>query len=209
MILWTLERRVVGKDKYQSNAPLASVLRNAIKELIPMKAMTRRELFSEEEIAERVKALGEQISQDYGDKPILLVGILKGAFVFMADLARNITCPCHVDFARISSYGGSTISSGDLKIKMDVSLPVEGRDVILVDDIVDTGLTLHNYSEYLKTRNPNSLKTAALIDKTCRREKFVELDYCGFKVEDGFIVGYGLDRGEDFRNLQGLYVLED
>jgi hypoxanthine phosphoribosyltransferase len=209
LILWTLERRVVGKDKYQSNAPLASVLRNAIKELIPMKAMTRRELFSEEKIAERVKALGEQISQDYGDKPILLVGILKGAFVFMADLARNITCPCHVDFARISSYGSSTISSGDLKIKMDISLPVEGRDVILVDDIVDTGLTLHNYSEYLKTRNPNSLKTAALIDKTSRREKFVELDYCGFKVEDGFIVGYGLDRGEDFRNLQGLYVLED
>lgn len=107
MIPWTLERRAVGKDKYQSNAPLASVLRNAIKELIPMKVMTRRELFSEEIIAERVKALGEQISQDYGDKPILLVGILKGAFVFMADLARNITCPCHVDFARISSYGSS------------------------------------------------------------------------------------------------------
>lgn len=92
---------------------------------------------------------------------------------------------------------------------MDVSLPVEGKDVILVDDIVDTGLTLHHYGEYLKSRNPNSLKTAALIDKKARREKFVELDYCGFKVEDGFIVGYGLDCGEEFRNLNGLYILED
>ncbi|MGO8879441.1 MAG: hypoxanthine phosphoribosyltransferase [Desulfomonilaceae bacterium] len=187
----------------------APVSTNVIEELIPMKAMTRRELFSEEKIAERVKEIGEQISRDYRDKPILLVGILKGVFVFMADLARNISCPCHVDFARISSYGNNMTSSGDLEIIMDVSLPVEGRDVILVDDIVDTGLTLYNYGEYLKSRNPNSLKIAALIDKTSRREKFVELDYCGFEVEDGFIVGYGLDCSEEFRNLQGLYILED
>jgi len=174
-----------------------------------MKPMTKRELFSKQKIAERVKELGGQISKDYEGKPILLVGILKGVFVFMADLARNIACPCHVDFARISSYGNKTISSGDLEIIMDVSLPVEGRDIILVDDIVDTGLTLHHYAEYLKGLNPHSLKIAALIDKTARREKLVELDYCGFKVEDGFIVGYGLDCSEDFRNLQGLYILED
>lgn len=174
-----------------------------------MNTRTRKELFSHKKIDERVKELGKQISRDYGDKPILLVGILKGAFVFMADLARNINLPCHVDFVRISSYGDQTVTSGNLKIIMDVSLPVEGKDVILVDDIVDTGLTLHQYGEYLKSRNPNSLKTAALIDKKARREKFVELDYCGFQVEDGFIVGYGLDCGEEFRNLNGLYILED
>lgn len=174
-----------------------------------MNTRTRKELFSHKKIDERVKELGKQISLDYGDRPILLVGILKGAFVFMADLARNINLPCHVDFVRISSYGDQTVTSGDLKIIMDVSLPVEGKDVILVDDIVDTGLTLHQYGEYLKGRNPNSLKTAALIDKKARREKFVELDYCGFQVEDGFIVGYGLDCGEEFRNLNGLYILED
>lgn len=174
-----------------------------------MKIMTKRELFSEREIAERVKEIGKKISEDYEGKSILLVGILKGAFVFMADLARSITCPCHVDFARISSYGDGTVSSGNLEIKMDVSLPVEGRDVILVDDIIDTGLTLHHYRKYLEGKKPHSLRTAALIDKTARREKFVDLDYCGFKVEDGFIVGYGLDCGEDFRNLQGIYILED
>lgn len=174
-----------------------------------MKNMTKRELFNAGKIAARVAELGEQISIDYEGKPILLVGILKGVFVFMADLARNIVCPCLVDFARISSYGNKTTSSGDLEIIMDVSLPIEGRDVILVDDIVDTGLTLHNYRKYLESRDPNSLKTAALIDKTARREKYVELDYCGFKVKDGFIVGYGLDCGEEFRNLQGLYILEN
>ncbi|MGC8657478.1 MAG: hypoxanthine phosphoribosyltransferase [Desulfomonilaceae bacterium] len=174
-----------------------------------MKTATKRELFSEQEIAERVREIGKKISEDYQGKSILLVGILKGAFVFMADLARNITCQCHVDFARISSYGAGTVSSGDLEIKMDVSLPVEGRDVILVDDIIDTGLTLHNYRKYLENKGPRSLRTAALIDKAARREKFVELDYCGFKVEDGFIVGYGLDCGEDFRNLKGLYILEE
>jgi len=180
-----------------------------VQESILMKTMTKKELFSQQEIAARVRELGYQISKDYNDRRIVLVGILKGAFVFMADLARNIACPCLVDFVRISSYGNQTVSSGNLDIIMDVSLPIEGKDVILVDDIVDTGLTLHQFREYLKDRNPNSLKTAALIDKTARREKFVEVDYCGFKVEDGFIVGYGLDCAEEFRNLDGLYLLEE
>jgi len=203
-----LELRVVGKGKREQAIELFQTDYINFGAFF-MNTRTRKELFSHKKIDERVKELGKQISHDYGDKPILLVGILKGAFVFMADLARNIDLPCHVDFVRISSYGDQTVTSGNLKIIMDVSLPVEGKDVILVDDIVDTGLTLHQYGEYLKSRNPNSLKTAALIDKKARREKFVDLDYCGFQVEDGFIVGYGLDCGEEFRNLNGLYILED
>ncbi len=174
-----------------------------------MTTMTKKkELFSQEEIARRVKEIGAQISRDYEGRSVLLVGILKGAFVFMADLARNIECPCQLDFARISSYGDQTVSTGSLQIIMDVSMPIQGRDVILVDDIVDSGLTLHHYAQHLRTMNPRSLKTAALIDKAVRREKLVELDYCGFKVDDGFIVGYGLDCAEDYRNLECLYLID-
>ena len=180
-----------------------------MEESVIMTTMTKKkELFSREEIARRVREMGNQISNDYSGRSVLLVGILKGAFVFMADLARHIKCPCQLDFARISSYGDQTVSAGSLRIIMDVSMSIEGRDVLLVDDIVDSGLTLHNYAQYLKTMNPGSLKTVALIDKTARREKLVELDYCGFKVEDGFIVGYGLDCAEDYRNLDCLYLLD-
>lgn len=170
--------------------------------------INKKKLFDREEIACRVSEIGLEISRDYMGKCVLLVGILKGAYVFMADLARNIACPCQLDFVRISSYGDGTVSAGNLKIIMDVSMPVEGRDLILIDDIVDSGLTLHNYAEYLKKMNPRSLKIAALIDKKIRREKLVELDYCGFEIEDGFIVGYGLDCAEDYRNLDGLYLLD-
>jgi hypoxanthine phosphoribosyltransferase len=161
-----------------------------------MKVAKKKILFHSEDIASRVCELGKQISADFPEGNILLIGILKGSFVFLAD------------FARISSYGSGTVSSGQLKITMDIGIPVEGRDVILVDDIVDTGLTLHQYKEELANRGPRSLKVAAMIDKTARREKHVELDYCGFRIDDGFLVGYGLDCDECFRNFGSIYVLE-
>ncbi len=168
----------------------------------------KRILFHTDDIASRVCELGKQISEDFPEGNILMVGILKGSFVFLADLVRSLDHPCQIDFARISSYGSGTVSSGQLKITMDIGIPVEGRDVILVDDIVDTGLTLHQYREELAHRGPRSLKVAAMIDKTARRERHVDLDYCGFRIEDGFLVGYGLDCDECFRNLGSIYVLE-
>lgn len=168
----------------------------------------RKLLFGADQIAARVRELGRQISTDHPEGNILLIGLLKGAFVFMADLARSLDKPCQIDFARISSYGSSTVSSGELKIMLDVKIPVQDRDVIIVDDIVDTGLTLNQYRDVISRQGPRSVKTAAMIDKTSRREKSVDLDYCGFRIEDGFLVGYGLDCDECFRNLDGIYILE-
>lgn len=168
----------------------------------------KRLLFSADEISARVKELGKQISQDYPEGNVLLVGLLKGAFVFLADLARSLEKPCQIDFARVSSYGSSTESSGQLVVTMDIKIPVEGRDVIIVDDIVDTGLTLHHYCESIQSKGPRSVKTVAMIDKRGRRERHVNLDYCGFTIENGFVVGYGLDCDECFRNLEAIYVLE-
>ncbi|MDQ7784538.1 MAG: hypoxanthine phosphoribosyltransferase [Desulfomonilaceae bacterium] len=173
-----------------------------------MKDAQKKVLFRSEDIASRVCELGRQISADYPEGNILLIGILKGAFVFLADLVRCLDQPCQIDFARISSYGSGTVSSGELKITMDIGIPVAGRDVILVDDIVDTGLTLNQYRDELARRGPRSLKVAAMIDKTARRERHVKLDYCGFRIDDGFLVGYGLDCDECFRNLGSIYVLE-
>ncbi len=168
----------------------------------------KRVLFDSQTIADRIKDLGKQISDKHPDGNLLLVGILKGSFIFMADLVRCLGVACEVDFVRISTYGTESVSSGELKIVMDISTPIEGRNVILVDDIVDTGLTLAAYREKLLARSPASLEVAALIDKTERREKTVHLDYCGFQVPGGFIVGYGLDCNEQCRCLPGLYVLE-
>ncbi len=173
-----------------------------------MEQARKRVLFDAQTIGERVYQLGKEISAKYPQGNVLFVGILKGAFMFMADLVRSLDVSCEVDFVRISSYGSETVSSGNLRIIMDVSTPIEGRDVILVDDIVDTGLTLAAYKEMLLTRSPRSLEVAALIDKAERREKSVKVDYCGFRVPDGFIIGYGLDCNEQGRQLPGLYVLE-
>lgn len=173
-----------------------------------MERQTKRILFDQEAIADRVKELGREISSSYPEGNILLVGILKGAFVFMADLARSLSVPCQIDFARISSYGSGTVSSGELNVIMDVGFDIKDRDVILVDDIVDTGLTLSQYRDHLSGLGPRSLKLAAMIDKTGRREKHVQLDYCGFRVEGGFLVGYGLDCDECFRYLPAIYALD-
>lgn len=165
-------------------------------------------IFDESSIRDRVTELGYQISNDYPDGGVIFIGILKGAFVFLADLVRALRNPCHIEFARISSYGPSKTSSGELNILLDVSAPIEGKDVILVDDIIDTGLTLSHYRELLLRRNPRSLKIAALINKTGRREKSLSLDYCGFDIEKGFLVGYGLDCDEKYRNLPGVYSID-
>lgn len=158
-------------------------------------------IFDESAIKVRIAELAQHIASDYPDGGIVFIGILKGAFVFLADLVRALEKPCHVEFVRISSYGSSKTSSGELKILLDIACSIEGKDVILVDDIVDTGLTLSQYRERLLQQKPRSLKIAALINKTGRREKSVDLDYCGFDLDKGFLVGYGLDCDEHYRNL--------
>lgn len=174
-----------------------------------MKHFSKRILFDGEAISARVKAMGRQIAERHPEGNIVFIGILKGSFMFLADLVRTLDQPCQVDFARIASYGSGTVSSGQLDIVMDVGIPIEGRDVILVDDIVDSGLTLSEYRERLQAKAPRSVEIAALINKTGRREKQVGLDYCGFTIEEGFVVGYGLDCDEQFRNLGCIYVLEE
>jgi hypoxanthine phosphoribosyltransferase len=173
-----------------------------------MKQFEKRILFDPDAIAERVQALAGEISVKYPAGDLLMIGILKGSFIFLADLVRELTVPCKVDFARIASYGDSTVSSGKLEIIMDAKLPVKDRNVIIVDDIVDTGLTLSGYRDRLASAGPKSVETAALIDKIARRDKHVELDYCGFRIQEGFVVGYGLDFDERFRHLAGIWVLE-
>jgi hypoxanthine phosphoribosyltransferase len=173
-----------------------------------MQGLSKRVLFDQETISARVAEIGREISEKYPEGGLLLIGILKGSFMFMADLVRNITVDCQVDFVRISSYKDGTVTSGKLDIIMDIGIPVQGRNVILVDDIVDSGLTLSEYRKRIEQQGPKSLETAALLDKVGRREKHVELDYCGFRIQDGFIVGYGLDCNEQHRCHGCLYVLE-
>lgn len=174
-----------------------------------MSELTRTILFDAETISRRVAELGREISTRHPDGNLLLIGILKGSFMFMADLVRSLEVSCQIDFVRVSSYGSGTCSSGELNIIMDTQMPVANRDVILVDDIVDSGLTLCEYRNVIAGRGPKTLETIALIDKTGRREKFVELDYCGFRIEHGFIVGYGLDCDEQYRSLGCLYELQE
>lgn len=173
-----------------------------------MEQLRKRLLYDATSISARVEEVAAQISADHPAGNLLIIGILKGSFIFVADLVRKLTVSCRIDFARISSYGTGTVSKGSLDILMDAGISVKGRDVILVDDIVDSGLTLSEYRKRLEPKGPRSLKTAAMIDKTGRRESRVHIDYYGFRVEEGFLVGYGLDCDERFRYLDGIYVLE-
>jgi hypoxanthine phosphoribosyltransferase len=168
----------------------------------------KRMLLDAETIATRIKELGSQISTNHPEGNLLLIGILKGSFMFVADLIRHLTVPCQVDFARIASYGHETVTSGKLDIIMDAKIPVQGRDVILVDDIVDTGLTLSEYRKRIHGQGPRTLELAAFVNKTGRRDKHVEIDYVGFHIPEGFLVGYGLDCDEEDRHHGCLYVLE-
>jgi hypoxanthine phosphoribosyltransferase len=166
-------------------------------------------LFPKERINKRVRELAGQISRDYAGRELLLVGILKGAFIFMADLIRGISVPCKVDFVRLASYGGGSLSSGEVKITKDLEMPIEGRDVLIVEDIIDTGLTLTHLFKVLRERRPASLRVCAFLDKKERRRIPFEADYVGFAIPDSFVVGYGLDFNENFRFLPDVCVLRD
>jgi hypoxanthine phosphoribosyltransferase len=165
-------------------------------------------LFSAEEVQKRVKEMGAEITRDYQGEELLVAGILKGAFIFMADLVRNIDGMVNIDFMDVSSYGASTETSGEVRIMKDLEGSIEGRHVLIVEDIVDTGLTLHYILSVLRQRNPKSLEVCTLLDKPSRRQSEVVAKYKGFAIPDKFVVGYGLDYAERYRNLPGVYVLK-
>jgi hypoxanthine phosphoribosyltransferase len=165
-------------------------------------------LIEEDAVRARVAELGAEISSDYATKDHVLVGVLKGAVFFMADLMRNLTIPCEVDFMAISSYGASTDSSGVVRILKDLDISIEGRDVLVVEDIIDSGLTLSYLTRNLESRNPASLEICALLTKPDRREIDVHVRYTGFEIPNEFVIGYGLDFGERYRNLPYVAVLD-
>ena len=165
-------------------------------------------LVSEEQLKAKVAELGAQISRDYAGKNLVLVSILKGSVVFMADLMRAVSIPCNIDFMVVSSYGGSTTTSGLVKIIKDLDGDLSGKDVLIVEDILDTGVTLSNLVPMLKMRNPNSVKICTILDKPSRRKADIQPDYEGFQVPDEFVVGYGLDYDEKYRNLPYVGVLK-
>jgi hypoxanthine phosphoribosyltransferase len=166
-------------------------------------------LLSEQQIQSRIKELGAEITHDYAGRNPLLIGVLKGACFFMSDLLRAIDTRLGIEFMAISSYGSSTRTSGEVRILKDLDVPVEGRDLIVIEDIVDTGLTLSYLMANLKSRGAASVKLVALLDKHERRERDVEIDYLGFQIPDHFVVGYGLDFAERYRNLPFIAVLKN
>ncbi|MBE6788970.1 MAG: hypoxanthine phosphoribosyltransferase [Ruminococcaceae bacterium] len=165
-------------------------------------------LVSEEDIAKKVKALGEQISRDYEGKNLLMVSILKGSIVFMADLMRAITIPAKIDFMAVSSYGSGVKTSGVVKIVKDLDIDLHGYDVLIVEDILDSGMTLKYITELLKARGTKSIKIATLLDKPARRKVDIKADYFCFDIPDEFVVGYGLDYDEKYRNFPAVGVLK-
>ena len=166
-------------------------------------------LVTEEQLRAKVAELGAQVSRDYAGRDLLLVSILKGAVVFMADLMRAVTIPCSIDFMVVSSYGGTnTESTGLVKIVKDLDADLSGRDVLIVEDVLDTGVTLSNLVPMLKMRHPNSVRICAILDKPARRKTDIRADYIGFEVPDAFVVGYGLDYDEKYRNLPFVGVLK-
>jgi hypoxanthine phosphoribosyltransferase len=167
-------------------------------------------LITEEEIKNKLKELGEKITKDYRDKKdVLLVGVLKGAVLFIADLIRHIDLPVQVDFMAVSSYGASTESSGVVRILKDLDENIEGRNILIVEDIIDSGLTLSYLYNMLKSRKPASIKICALLDKPSRRKVKIKVDYLGFEIPDYFVVGYGLDYNEKYRNLPFIGILKE
>ena len=166
-------------------------------------------LFTAEQIAARVRQLGLQIQRDYEGKELVLLGVLKGSFLFISDLARSIDLPLSVDFIGLSSYGEATESSGVVKITSDLSRPIEGKHVLVIEDIVDTGLTMRYLLDNLATRHPTSVKLCALLNKPSRARTRIPIDYLGFEIEDRFVVGYGLDAAEKYRNVPFIGVMKN
>lgn len=165
-------------------------------------------LFNEEDIEKKVKELAGQIEIDYNGEELLVIGILKGAFIFMADLVRQIDLPLQLDFMDVCSYGTSTVSSGEVRILKDLDYSIEGKNILIVEDIIDTGLTLNYISEILRKRKPKSLKICCLMDKPSRRRSSIKPDYVGYVIEDQFVVGCGLDYAERYRNYPAICVVK-
>jgi hypoxanthine phosphoribosyltransferase len=166
-------------------------------------------LVSREDLVRRVRELGEEISRDYEGRDLVMVGVLKGAVLFIADLLRHLTVPCEIDFMAVSSYGSSTDSSGVVRILKDLDSPIEGRDVLIVEDIIDSGLTLQYLLRNLRARNPRSLEVCALLTKPERRRVDLPTRYVGFEIPNRFAIGYGLDYGQHYRNLDYVAALDE
>jgi len=173
-----------------------------------MTAQNLQLLYSKDEIARQIQRLGAEISRDYPDTEILLVCVLKGSFLFFADLVRAVTTPAVIDFVRLASYGSETQSSGLVEMRKDLEMPIKGRDVVIVEDIIDSGYTLESLYNRLIRREPRSLKICTLIDKSSRRKVPIQADYIGISMDDGFIIGYGLDYDEKYRNLPDIYLVQ-
>jgi len=176
---------------------------------MPDKDYQLKVLISREEIKNTVARLAKEIKEDYRDTQPLLISVLKGSFVFMADLIRQLDLPVEIDFIKLSNYGAGMKSSGEVKVVQELKTPIKGRDVLVIEDIVDTGLTISFLLNYLRKKKPASLKLCTLTDKPSRRKAPVSIDYLGFTLPDKFIVGYGLDLNEKFRNLPDICVLEN
>lgn len=168
-----------------------------------------RKIFSKKDIADAVKRLASMIEKDHGDERIIFVCLLKGSFMFTSDLVRHVHNPTRVDFIRASSYGDGISSKGTVEITKDMEEIIEGENVIIVEDIIDSGLTLKRVRDMLSERGPRSVKICALLDKRRRRKVEIEGDYVGFTLDDGFVVGYGIDYAEEYRNLPEIYVVEE
>lgn len=165
-------------------------------------------LFSEEVLTKKIKELAQQISEDYKGKNLLVVGILKGSVLFAAELIKNISIPCEIDFMAVSSYGNSTETSGVVRILKDLDQDIEGKHILIVEDIVDTGVTLSYLLKYLKARKASGIDIVALLNKQARRRVEIDVKYVGFEVPDAFIVGYGIDYAEKYRNLPCIGILK-
>ena len=173
-----------------------------------MKNDIQEVLFSEAQLDAKVSELGARISKDYEGKNPLIVSVLKGSYVFMADLTRKITIPCNIDFMAVSSYGNGTKTTGEVQIIKDIGSKIDGRDLVIVEDILDSGVTLSFLMKILKARGANSIRLCTLLDKPERRVKPVEVHYTGFTIPDAFVVGYGLDYAEHYRNLPYIGILK-
>lgn len=173
-----------------------------------MKEDIQEILFSSEVLSEKVKELAEKITNDYNGKELVVVGILKGSVIFAAELIKNISIKCEIDFMAVSSYGNSTETSGVVRILKDLDSNIEGKHILIVEDIVDTGTTLKYLLEYLKARKANSIEIVSLLNKPARRKVDLDVKYIGFEVPDAFIVGYGIDYAEQYRNLPYIGILK-
>ncbi len=174
-----------------------------------MEAFIKEVLLDEDTLLKRIKELGTKITEDYNGKDLVVVGILKGAVIFMSELVKNIKLPITIDFMAVSSYGKSTISTGEVRIIKDLDFSVEGKDILIVEDIIDTGLTLNYLTDILKKRGANDVRICTLLDKPERRTVGVHVDYLGFEIPDEFVVGYGLDYSEQYRNLPYVGALKE